>query len=139
MAADRYFQTDVQWDGSFEYPSENAHMPTAPGFEPAPGVTLRPFFGKRLMMSHVSYLPRAVAPLHQHAEEQLTFVLSGRLNFTVGNDTRWMEPGDIVSIPSMVPHGAVAGDEGCVQVDMFSPPREGFKVLMAQAGKGTPA
>jgi quercetin dioxygenase-like cupin family protein len=133
-----YFKSVVNWDGTSEYPPGYEHMDTAPGFEAAPGVTLRPFFGKRLMMSHVTFLPGAEAPLHQHPEEQLTFVISGRLEFTVGHTTRWLEPGDILSIPSMVPHKAVAGDTGCVEVDMFAPPREGFRALMADVHPEAP-
>ena len=127
-----YFKP-IEWDGTYEYPPGFEHMETAPGFEPAPGVTIRPFFGKRLMMTHVTFTPVAEAPMHQHPQEQLTYVLSGRLQFTVGDTTRWLEPGDILSIPANVPHGAVAGDEGCIEVDMFSPIREGFRDLIAQS------
>jgi quercetin dioxygenase-like cupin family protein len=135
MSEPEYFRTELHWDGSFEYPPEHVQIDAAPGFEPAPGVTLRPFFGKRLMMSHVTLAPGAVAPLHQHPQEQLTFVLSGEMEFTVGDLTRRVGPGEILSIPPMVPHMAVAGPEGCVEVDMFSPIREGFRKLAAEARK----
>lgn len=131
--AQNYFKSVIEWDGSMEYPPEVLHMDTAPGFEPSPGVTLRPFFGKRLMLSHVTFAPGAEAPMHQHPQEQLTFVLSGRLEFTVGNDIHHLEPGDILSIPSNVPHRALAGPEGCVEVDLFSPIREGFREAVAEA------
>jgi quercetin dioxygenase-like cupin family protein len=133
--AQNYFKAAIEWDGSMEYEPGFAHMPTAAGFDPAPGVTLRPFFGKRLMMSHVTFAPGAEAPLHQHPQEQLTFVLSGTLEFTVGEATRHLEPGDILSIPANVPHRAVAGPEGCVEVDMFSPIRDGFREALAEAAR----
>lgn len=131
MANRDYFREQITWDGSMEYPATFASMPTAQGFEAAAGVVLRPFFGQRLMASYVTFAPGADAPIHQHSQEQFTIVISGRLLFTVGETTRWMESGDIVSIPSNVPHKATAGDQGCVAIDMFSPIRDGFRELMA--------
>ncbi|PSR34443.1 MAG: cupin domain-containing protein [Sulfobacillus benefaciens] len=113
-------------------------MPMSQGFEAAPGVVLRPFFGQRLMASYVTFAPGADAPIHQHSQEQLTLVISGRLRFTVGENTSWMESGDIVSIPPNVPHKATAGDQGCVAIDMFSPIRDGFRELMATQNVDTP-
>lgn len=126
-----YFNDQVQWDGSHLYPPEFQHMPHLPGLEAAPGVMLRPFWGHALMASYVTFAPDALAPLHQHAQEQLSLVISGRLYFTVGETSQWIEPGGIVSIPPHVPHAAQAGAEGAVAIDMFSPPRDGFRELMA--------
>ncbi len=126
-----YFPDQVIWDGTMEYPSSFESMPAAKGFEAAPGVVLRPFFGQRMMASYVTFAPGAEAPIHQHLQEQFSKIVSGRLLFTVGETTRWMESGDIVSIPSNVPHKATAGDQGCVAIDMFSPIRDGFRELIA--------
>lgn len=130
MSNPEYFHDHIDWDGQMEYPVRFESMPGAPGFAASDGVVLRPFFGKRLMASYATFAPGADAPLHQHTQEQLTVVVSGRLLFTVGDQTRWMEAGDIVSIPANVPHKAVGGEQGCVAIDMFSPLREGFRELM---------
>lgn len=132
MANHDYFKDNIQWDGTSEYPPEFRHMPEMPGIEASPGLTLRPFWGKNVMASYVAFEPGAVAPIHQHPQEQLSIVISGRLYFTVGTESRWMEPGDIVSIPPNVPHAAQAGEEGCVGIDMFNPPRDGFRALLDQ-------
>lgn len=134
-----YFKDGVTWDGVQAYPPEFRHMPDLDGFEAAPGLTLRPFWGQGLMASYVTFGPKTVAPMHQHPQEQLSLVISGRLLFTVGQETRWIEAGDVVSIPPGVPHGAEAGQEGAVAIDMFSPPRDGFRELIEQAKRGDEA
>ncbi len=134
MAINRdYFKDQVEWDGTSAYPPEFQHMPDLAGFEAAPGLTLRPFWGQGLMASYVTFDPGAVAPAHQHPQEQMSVVLYGSLYFTVGTESRWIEAGDIVSIPPHVPHAAQAGDEGALCIDMFSPPRDGFRELVEGA------
>ena len=41
-------------------------------------------------------------------------------------------PGMVAHVPSFVPHAASTGETGCVQVDVFSPPRR----TMLQAMRG---
>lgn len=130
-----YFKDQVDWDGTSAYEPQFQHMPGLDGFEASPGLVLRPFWGQDLMASYVTFAPGAVAPMHQHPQEQLSFVISGRLYFTVGQKSEWLQAGDVVSIPPGVPHGASAGEEGALAVDMFSPPRDGFRELI-EAAKG---
>ena len=125
-----YFQDGVEWDGTQDYTPEFKRLGDLDGFEAAPGVILRPQWGKNLMASYVTFAQEALAPLHQHAQEQFSLVLSGSLYFTVGNQSQWMYAGDIVTIPAGVPHSALAGKEGAVAVDVFSPPRDGFRELI---------
>lgn len=129
-----YFKDQVSWDGLFDYPPQFQTMAALAGFEAAPGVTLRPFWGKNLMASYVTFSRGAAAPRHQHPQEQMSLVLSGALLFTVGDVTQWIRAGDVVSIPANVPHAATASEEGAVAVDMFSPPRDGFHELMGAVG-----
>lgn len=131
MEGESYFGTQVDWDGRVDYDPEFRHMPDIGGLDAAPGLVLRPFQGRNLMASYATFGPGVQAPLHQHVQEQLTVVISGSLEFTVGNKTRWMRPGDIVSIPPMVPHAAKGGEGGAVAIDMFSPPRDGFQEMVA--------
>src|SRR5260221_6486341 len=49
--------------------------------------------------------------------------------FTIGGETRVLEPGDTYVIPGGVKHSAVAGPEGTVALDIFSPPREDWEAL----------
>ena len=66
-------------------------------------------------------------PLHNHPHEQLLIVIEGELSFTVGDETRLMKPKDAVVIPPNVMHGGTTESNGCVIVDIFSPPREDYK------------
>ena len=130
-----YFKDQVSWDGSADYEPSFEHMPNLASLEAAPGVVLHPLFGKQLMLSYVTFAPHAVAPLHQHPQEQMTIVLQGEVEFEVGNKKQIIGAHDAVTIPANVPHSAVALANGCVCIDAFSPPREAFKKLMHQTEK----
>lgn len=127
-----YFKDGVQWDGEVEYAPRFAYAPDLDSLEAAPGIVLHPLFGSQLMISYVVFAPNAVAPVHQHPQEQITFVLEGHAAFEVGDQKQVIGPGDAVTIPRNVPHGAVALAKGCVCIDTFAPPREAFKELMRQ-------
>lgn len=68
----------------------------------------------------------AVLPAHAHIHEQITQVISGKLEMTIDNITRVLEPDSITIIPSHAEHSAVALTD-CVVIDTFSPVREDYK------------
>jgi quercetin dioxygenase-like cupin family protein len=98
-----------------------------------PGLEFRPVSTESVMTNFVTFEPGAPAPTHHHAEQQIAIVLSGELEFTVAGETRVMRAGDCVVIPPHVPHGGVAGVQGCTVVDVFTPPRAGIVSLMSEA------
>jgi quercetin dioxygenase-like cupin family protein len=65
---------------------------------------------------------------HHHVHEQWTHVLSGELEFTLGDEKKILTPGMSAYIPSNVPHSAYAITE-CKVMDCFSPVREDFVEL----------
>jgi quercetin dioxygenase-like cupin family protein len=95
------------------------------------GLDFRPVTTESVMVNHVTFAPDAPAPIHHHVEQQIVIMLSGELEFTVGRETRLMHAGDCLVIPPHVPHGGVAGPQGCAVVDVFTPPRAGIVALMA--------
>jgi quercetin dioxygenase-like cupin family protein len=97
-----------------------------------PGLEFRPVTTDSVMTNFVRFEPDAVAPSHHHAEQQIAIVLSGELEFTVGGETRVMHGGECVVIPPNVPHGGVAGPQGCEALDVFTPPRAGIVRLMEE-------
>jgi quercetin dioxygenase-like cupin family protein len=99
--------------------------------ELVPGLTFQPVSTDSVMTNFVTFEPDAEAPTHHHHEQQIAIIVSGELTFTVGGETRVMAPGDVVVIPPHVPHGGFAGPEGCVAIDVFTPPREGILRAMA--------
>jgi quercetin dioxygenase-like cupin family protein len=89
-----------------------------------PGLQFRPVLGEKTLVNFVSFDPNTEAPMHVHVEEQVVIVTEGEFEFTIGDETRTMRPGDVAVVPSWVPHGAHTGDRECKEIDVFAPPRE---------------
>jgi len=82
--------------------------------------------GDRMMLAHVYLKKGCLVPMHHHENEQLTYVLEGRLDFTIGADRSQqvsVGPGEVLFLPSNVPHEALAVED-TLDVDVFSPPRQ---------------
>ena len=80
----------------------------------------------RLTIGEVELRAGSVLPMHHHPHEQITYVLNGRLEFTVGDKTATLEPGMIALIPGGVLHGGKALSV-CRVIDVFSPVREDYR------------
>lgn len=92
--------------------------------EMVPGLEFRPVLGEHTMVNFVRFAPHTVAPHHAHREEQIIIVLEGELVFDIDGEVRTMRVGDVGVIPPLVPHGAHTEDVGCLEIDVFNPPRE---------------
>jgi quercetin dioxygenase-like cupin family protein len=68
----------------------------------------------------------AVIPWHDHVNEQVGMVVSGRIVLTIGEDAMTLGPGDGYVIPSGVEH-TVEVLEDSVALDVFSPPRDDYR------------
>ena len=82
--------------------------------------------GERIMLAHVYLKKGAVVPRHKHENEQITYILEGSLKFFLGEDGKevlTLKPGEVLHIPSNVPHEAHALED-TLDVDVFSPPRQ---------------
>ena len=81
---------------------------------------------ERMMIAHV-YLKRgAIVPRHSHENEQITYILEGALRFRIGEDGSEeivVRAGEVLTIPSNVPHEAEALED-TLDVDVFNPPRQ---------------
>jgi quercetin dioxygenase-like cupin family protein len=97
-------------------------------------VAARAIHGERQSLAVVELDPNAVVPEHRHESEQLGLVITGSLEFRIGDETRELGPGEAWTIPSNVPHEVTAGPEGAVVIDVFAPVREDWRSLeIAQA------
>jgi quercetin dioxygenase-like cupin family protein len=67
----------------------------------------------------------AHAAAHKHDNEQIAWMLKGKMEFRLGNERRSCGPGDVVVIPGGVEHEAFFPEDTEV-IDIFSPPREDF-------------
>jgi quercetin dioxygenase-like cupin family protein len=68
----------------------------------------------------------SVVPQHSHMNDQVGYVIHGKLRLTVGDTTEVLSTGDSYAIPGGVIHGAVAVED-CVLIDSFSPPRNDYR------------
>jgi unsaturated pyranuronate lyase len=93
------------------------------------GLLGRTVHGERVSLSLVEFEPSAIAPEHSHPNEQIGMVVEGQVTFTVAGETKELGPGGTWRILAGVPHSAVAGSEGAVVVEVFSPIRDDWSGL----------
>jgi quercetin dioxygenase-like cupin family protein len=96
-----------------------------PQVEMTPKIRRRLVAGEKVMLTEFHLDKGAVVAEHHHHHEQVCQILSGKLEFTVGGQKRVVGPGEVLHIPSNLPHSAVALESSVVN-DIFSPPREDF-------------
>lgn len=82
-------------------------------------------YGPEMMAVENSFETGAVGPLHHHPHTQITYVVSGVFDFTIGGETRTVKAGDTLLKQDGVPHGCVCREKG-VLLDIFTPMREDF-------------
>lgn len=114
-----------------------------PADSPMPLLERRRVIGQKMMVSDIHLKKGFSVPTHAHENEQISIVLSGRLQFTLGPepaaaaaaapgrppapDTRSVHVvsgGMAIVLPSNLPHAAEALDDVHV-LDLFSPPSQG--------------
>ena len=89
----------------------------------APGVRRQTLVSSAQMMQmQVRLTAGSLLPIHDHPQEQVTYVISGRLRMTIGGVPHELAPGDAVLMPGGVSHG-VEVLETAVVIDTFAPPR----------------
>jgi quercetin dioxygenase-like cupin family protein len=79
--------------------------------------------GDKVMLARVLMKKGAHVPLHQHHNEQVTYILEGALKFAIDGKEVVVRAGEVLCIPSNMPHEAWALED-TVDLDVFNPPRE---------------
>ncbi len=79
-------------------------------------------FGEKGMLARIVLRSGCVVPLHSHENEQITYILEGALKFSLPDREVTVRAGEILVIPSNVPHSAEAMED-TVDLDVFCPPR----------------
>lgn len=91
-----------------------------------PGVTRRFVHGEQAMVAQIELRAGAVVPWHEHANEQISILLSGRARFEFGGagapEVMEAGAGDTVVIPGYLPHQVTVLEDAQV-IDVFAPPR----------------
>ena len=96
-----------------------------PTESPAAGIHRRMAVGQQLMVCRLRFDPFVVTPVHSHPHEQLTHVLSGEFEFTIGDETRVVRAGDTLYKRPGIVHGCTCRKAG-VLLDTFTPQRDDF-------------
>ena len=79
--------------------------------------------GQNSMIGRLRLAKGAVVPPHKHVSEQITLVITGAIQFTIGRNDITVGAGEVLVIPPNVVHSAVALED-TDDYDCFSPLRE---------------
>ena len=79
-------------------------------------------------MTGVHYRATAGSPFaaHSHPHEQISNIIEGEIELTIGNETRLCRAGEVAVIPPNVGHYGKALTD-CYVIDVFSPVREDYR------------
>lgn len=104
-----------------------------PWIEICPGVKRRTHAHGRTMYQMVAELAAGSRmPEHQHSQEQIVHILSGRMRLIVAGVPHELKTGDSHYLASNIPHGVETIEETRV-LDTFSPPRDEYLALDEKA------
>ncbi|AUJ36670.1 cupin domain-containing protein [Vibrio vulnificus] len=78
-----------------------------------------------MMSVEVHFETGAIGAMHSHPHEQLTYVLSGEFEFTIGDEKKIVKTGDTMYKEPNIEHGCVCLEAG-VLIDTFTPMRKDF-------------
>jgi quercetin dioxygenase-like cupin family protein len=92
-----------------------------------PGIVRRTLVSSdKLMICRFDLDTGAEIPGHAHPQDQIGYVVSGRVRITVAGKSFDLEAGDTYSAPSGVEHKALTLEKAVV-VDTFNPPRDDYR------------
>lgn len=95
--------------------------------EMLPGVHRRTMsYSDKVMLTHFNLEQGTDIPLHSHPHDQITFVVEGEIELTIGGEAFVLKAGDSVLSPGNVRHGVKVIQKSVV-IDVFAPPREDYK------------
>ncbi|MEM7189187.1 MAG: cupin domain-containing protein [Pseudomonadota bacterium] len=106
---------------------KQANIADLPNLQDLPDHTMRRFSGQNVMIQVATSPAGSSFEAHSHHNEQLVYVLEGRIRLHLGDDstgitTYELAKGDLLAVP---PHMPYSGEtlEDTVALDAFTPPR----------------
>ena len=90
-----------------------------------PLITRKIVTGEKEMVVFWKMKAGAHAAAHSHPNEQIFWMLSGKMEFRLGKEKRLCGPGDVGVVPAGAEHEAWFPEDTEV-IDIWSPPREDF-------------
>ncbi|WP_125608130.1 cupin domain-containing protein [Lapidilactobacillus bayanensis] len=80
---------------------------------------------QNLMVVKVNFEKGSVGSLHHHPHEQISYILDGEFEFSIGGHKEILRTGDTTYKQPDIEHGAVCLEKGSV-LDIFTPMRKDF-------------
>lgn len=102
------------------------HLSDIPSRELIPGFSGKFVHGEKSTLAFWDIKKDCRMPEHQHPHEQITHILEGELEMTIGGETMLFTAGTVHVIPGNTPHGAIARTD-CKVIDAFSPARDDYR------------
>lgn len=90
------------------------------------GITGYYAHGDSMTFGYIKIKAGSNLPAHQHVHEQITYLIEGELDMTIGGELCQLRPGMFHIIPSNTPHSAIAKTD-CILIDVFAPVREDYR------------
>lgn len=82
-------------------------------------------YSDNMMAVEVHFEDGAIGAMHSHPHEQITYVLSGEFEFTIGDETKVVKAGDVLYKKPNIVHGCRCLKKG-ILLDNFTPMRKDF-------------
>lgn len=82
--------------------------------------------GERLTVVHYRAVAGSPFPAHSHPHEQISNLLEGEMELTIGDETCHCKAGDVAVIPPNIIHFGHAITD-CYVIDVFNPVREDYR------------
>ncbi len=91
-----------------------------------PGITRKIMaYDGQIMMVRVHFSQGAVGTRHAHYHSQVSYVVNGKFEVSLGDDKQILTAGDSFYVEPDLDHGAICLEEGEL-IDVFSPHRADF-------------
>jgi quercetin dioxygenase-like cupin family protein len=88
------------------------------------GVERKSFSGEGATVCLHRLSPNNEQMPHSHPNEQIVYIISGVVDFHVGEEVHRLAAGELIAIPPDIQHYAVVvGDEVSINMDIFTPRR----------------
>lgn len=94
----------------------------AQGVEFGKGINRRHLHGQHGTLAVFELKKGAIVPLHQHPNEQITYIVEGLVEVTAGGRKYRVGAGEVIVLPPNVPHEFLALED-TTDIDFFSPAR----------------
>lgn len=92
------------------------------------GVYFKSITGEKSQLTMIK-LDSGVTTAHSHINEQMGYILSGKVELLINTEIRILNKGDSYYISSNTPHGfKVLGNNPLEYLEIFTPPKEDNKI-----------